>query len=564
MRRSLPVTVVTALATTAPLALVAPPARAADGFTPQPHVLLDLYPGDTASDPDYFTRVGDQMFFIASDPDHGNEPWVSDGTAAGTHLVKDVAPGAESSYVEELTAFRGKLYFHYNDGTDSELWVSDGTRAGTHVLLDTYPGGDDGVDHLARAGDALWFSAVTDSGAGATGQELWTSDGTAAGTTQVADIDPGPGSSSPRYFSALDGMVVFSASDSTGTELWRTNGTAAGTRQVLDTTQPGGSFPTPLAGTTAFFPAADGSLYFGASNDLGLELWRTDGTEGGTAPVADVSVGGNSAPGWPAVMDGLTYFSATTVTGGREVWRTDGTEGGTTQVTDIDPDSANSDPAGLVVLGGALYFRADAASSSHQLWRYTPSGGATLVDAIQPGGDPSMSLPVRAGDRLWFGADDGVVGTELWSSDGTEAGTDVAADIWAGPLGGCCGTLPTALGGTIAFAAETEALGAEPWLLTAQSSVTRAKPADSYAVKQAREKKIRVPVVVTGAPGLGGTVRLMKGSTTVGKASLTNGKASVRITKRLPMGKTRLKAAYSGSFDASRSTSKAFVVRVRR
>lgn len=560
MRRHLLVAVLTA-ATTTSLVLAAPTAGAApDGFTPSPHLLLDIQPGDIASDADLYTRVGDRVFFIASDPDHGNEPWVSDGTAAGTHMVADLLPGPESSYIDQLTAFRGKLYFVWGT-TDTQLWVSDGTEAGTHVVLDIDPGGNDSVGNLARAGDALWFRAVTDPGSGTTGSEPWTSDGTEAGTHLVADIAPGAPSSLPRYFSALGGEVLFSANDGTGSELWRTDGTTEGTQQVYDSAVPNGLGPDPLTGTDAFFPAADGSLYFVAA--VNQELWRTDGTEAGTVAVTGANPAGVTSPGEPAVMGGLTYFTARTDAGGREVWRTDGSETGTVQVTDIDPEAGNSNPAGLVAWRGALYFRADDASSSHQLWRYTSGGGASLVDGIRAGGDPSMSPPIRVGDRLWFVADDGVVGTELWSSDGTEAGTDVAADIWDGPVGGCCGTLPTAIGNTVAFTAETEALGSEPWLLTATRSTTTANPADSYSAKQARKRTIRVPVKVTGAPGLGGQVRLLKGSTVVGRASLTDGRTSVRITKRLPIGKTRLKAAYSGSFDAARSTSKAFVVRVR-
>ncbi|MFC5179321.1 ELWxxDGT repeat protein [Nocardioides taihuensis] len=561
MRRSLPVTLVTALATTVPLALVGLPAQAADGFAPQPHVLLDANPGDTASDPDHFTRVGDQLFFIASDPDHGNEPWVSDGTAAGTHLVADLAPGTDSSYIDQLTAFRGKLYFVYGT-VESQLWVSDGTEAGTRVLLDTYPDGSDRVGFLARAGGALWFSAVTDPGSGATGDEPWTSDGTAAGTHQVADIALGAESSGPRYFSAVGDVVVFAAADADGQELWRTNGTAAGTQQVLDIEQPGTSSPSPLTGTTAFFPTGDGSVYFSAfSSGAGTELWRTDGTTAGTALVHDVP-DASGTPGWPARLGRLTYFAATDAAG-KELWRTDGTDAGTVQVADVNPDFSGN-VEGLTVLDGFVYFRATGPSATFQLWRSDGTeAGTTLVDEIKPGGDVSMSLPVTVGDRLWFEADDGVVGSELWSSDGTEAGTDVAADIWSGPVGGCCGTPPTAVGNTVAFAAETESLGAEPWLLSAIASRTSATPADSYSAKQARKRAIRVPVRVTGAQDLTGTVRLLKGGTVVGKASLTGGKASVRIAKRLPVGETRLKAAYSGSFDAARSTSKAFVVRVR-
>jgi ELWxxDGT repeat protein len=563
MRPTLPVALLAAAAATASLVVVGAPTQAAGAFSTKPHLLLDVNPGDGASDADYFTRVGDRVFFIATDAEHGNEPWVSDGTAAGTHLVADLAPGTDSSYIEGLTAFRGKLYFIYDPGADNQLWVSDGTKAGTHLLRATYPAGNDAVDDLARAGGALWFSANSDQGAGAEGSELWTSDGTASGTKRVTEILPGPASSNPQHFTAVGGRVVFAASDSTGAELWRTNGTAAGTRQVLDILQPGSSDPRPLTGTTAFFPTGDGSVYFQAfSSGAGTELWRTDGTTAGTALVHDVpDVSGN--PGWPARIGAVTYFAATDL-GGQELWRTDGTDAGTERVADVNPGSS-SNVSGLTVLDGLVYFRAMGPSASFQLWRSDGSeAGTTLVDGIKPGGDSFMSVPTRVGDRLWFQANGGVADTELWSSDGTEAGTDVAKDIWAGPTGGCCGTLPTAIGNTVAFTAETEALGAEPWLLTVTRSTTRAKPADSYSAEQARTRTIRVRVVVTGAPGLGGTVRLQKSGTTVGKASLVDGRATVRITKRLPVGRTRLTAAYSGSFDAARSTSRAFVVRVRR
>ncbi len=71
---------------------------------------------------------------------------------------------------------------------------------------------------------------------GVHGRELWKSDGTAAGTALVADINPGLSYSNPGGFTALDnGKVLFSADDGThGGELWVTDGTAAGTALVAD------------------------------------------------------------------------------------------------------------------------------------------------------------------------------------------------------------------------------------------------------------------------------------------------------------------------------------------
>src|SRR5262249_53934632 len=73
---------------------------------------------------------GGHFFFLADDLTTGPELWVSDGTAAGTHLVKDVFPGSRSSEISQLTAAGNKVYFVADDGVHGrEPWVSDGTGA---------------------------------------------------------------------------------------------------------------------------------------------------------------------------------------------------------------------------------------------------------------------------------------------------------------------------------------------------------------------------------------------------------------------------------------------------
>ena len=130
------------------------------------------------------------LFFSADDGTNGNELWKSDGTAAGTVLVKDINPGSSSSYPGNLTNVNGTLFFAANDGTGHELWKSDGTAAGTVLVKDItrLPA----ASGLPRPPDERERDAVLQRQRRAHGDELWKSDGTAAGTVLVKDIDTAP------------------------------------------------------------------------------------------------------------------------------------------------------------------------------------------------------------------------------------------------------------------------------------------------------------------------------------------------------------------------------------
>ena len=72
----------------------------------------------------------------------GEELWRTDGTGAGTRLVKDIYPGTEGSWPAEITVLGGKLLFRATDGGpyDYALWESDGTAAGTKLVQDSSGG----------------------------------------------------------------------------------------------------------------------------------------------------------------------------------------------------------------------------------------------------------------------------------------------------------------------------------------------------------------------------------------------------------------------------------------
>jgi ELWxxDGT repeat protein len=262
--------------------------------------------------PRSLTNVNGTVFFVASDIGTARELWKSDGTAQGTLLVKDINPGLGSgvSSLEPMVVIGGQLFFVADDGANGpELWKSDGTAAGTVLVRDIAPPGGSIPGELTNVNGTLFFLA----GDSASGFELWKSDGTSAGTTLVKDIKPGPGHAFVRYYVerhrlARAGGTLFLAADDGvhGYELWKSDGTAAGTVMVKDIDP---TISNGVPGSSLFFGSsfADvaGTLFFAASDAVhGAELWRSDGTTSGTLLVRDVNPDGSLGVADAAVVEG--------------------------------------------------------------------------------------------------------------------------------------------------------------------------------------------------------------------------------------------------------------------
>jgi len=179
------------------------------------------------------TNMNGTLYFDASGT--SVDLWKSDGTTAGTVMVKDsvsMEPGS-------LTVVNGTLYFNgYDDVHGYELWKTDGTAAGTGLVKDINPGlglrPNSNVMYLTKYNGILYFNAND----GTNGDELWRSDGTDAGTYMVKDISSGCQTfcgSNPKYLTVANGNLFFSANDGTnGVELWKL-GMAAGVERTTST-----------------------------------------------------------------------------------------------------------------------------------------------------------------------------------------------------------------------------------------------------------------------------------------------------------------------------------------
>ena len=215
---------------------------------------------------------------------------------AGVLLLALLAGPAQAQLTGLTASVNGVLFFVADDGASGpELWKSDGSEAGTVRIKDIRPG-PEGSDpfQLTAVGATLFFSADD----GTSGRELWTSDGTETGTVRVKDIRSGTTGSHPAALTAMTGLLFFTADDGeTGREIWRSNGTEAGTTLLKDVRPGLGTAGTPLSGVSFNqFRVVGQTLFFLVNSVGGLfheELWKSDGTEIGTVRVRDLgAVGG--------------------------------------------------------------------------------------------------------------------------------------------------------------------------------------------------------------------------------------------------------------------------------
>ncbi|MBX3412277.1 MAG: hypothetical protein KF708_06125 [Pirellulales bacterium] len=373
--------------------------------------------------------VGDQFYFSAAYESQqgapgtvGVELWVSDGTTAGTRLVKDIRPGPANSSPQQLTNVNGTLFFiARTDEHGLELWKSDGTTSGTVLVKDISSGPNSSApSDLSNVNGMLYFRTQLEGNT----TTIHRSDGTEAGTVLLAVIPKLSPSSEvvSGGFTEVNGLAFFRGDDGTnGMELWKSDGTPGGT-SIVKNIGPGIN-----RGVNNHGINVGGTLFFTADDGTGFRLWMSDGTPAGTVKL------GTTSPHDLTNLNGLLYFGAFEAGLGNELWKSDGTQAGTVLVGDITPGSSSSAPDGLTTIGNTLYLKAE-----NRLWWSdgSPAGTNRISNNVQP------TFNTLAADETPFVGANGLVffpgrppgslpnvPTVLWKTDGTNAGTAPVSQI---------------------------------------------------------------------------------------------------------------------------------------
>jgi ELWxxDGT repeat protein len=351
-----------------------------DGTAAGTALLKDVRPGPAGSEPSHFAAVGSAVFFVVDDGAGNQQLWRTEGTPVSTKLVRQFDAAPDGACLSNLIDVNGVAFFAVDGYARRVLWKSDGTAAGTVPIRSIPHRGPapQGTSLLygLSVGGTLYFRGYTN--ASNDDQELWRSDGTEAGTSLVADLYGSGDVYFPSDFAGLGNQVLFTH-QYFSPELWISDGTAGGTRVVK-------GFGFSVGGLTDL-TTFDGRVYF-RTRTTGVvaaaeaavsspvppfqsELWSTDGTEAGTERVA-VTDYGDFLVGEIEVSGSYLYYTAQD---GNELWRVTG-PGATPQLVRRGGPSSPSEIHGLVDVAGTLYFFDRETSLQERLYRVT--------DAVPP------------------------------------------------------------------------------------------------------------------------------------------------------------------------------------
>jgi ELWxxDGT repeat protein len=288
----------------------------------------------TFSSVDKGASLGAHYIFPANDGARGVEPWLSDGTTLGTRMIADLTPGSGGTLGSFFSVGAGAVFVRSNAPNGNELWYSDGTSQGTQVVLSLPPTQRFDFRSASTVGEKVLFGVTN----GPARTDLWITDGTTGGTRKLFD--------SSTNCVAEQAVAYCFATVNGDRRILETDGTALGTRllelssdvYVTEMVQ----FKSKIFGAMIF---PQGSRGFGA----------IDPTSGEVEMIKDISDSASHLPRTLRKANENLYYLDQNDELGQELWVTDGTSPGTRLVQDSTVGSASSEFRDFIVLGSNLY-----------------------------------------------------------------------------------------------------------------------------------------------------------------------------------------------------------------
>lgn len=367
-------------------------------------LVKNINKGSASSDPSQFVALNNEVYFSADDVKYGREIWKTDGTPANTNLVMDYNAGINPNvnyysiikgmvpYNDIIIAYIGYQLVKFNQTMPPTAYFSQN-------LID-------GKDPEFINFDNRVFYKGYDSGNG--GYELFATDGNTA--YKVKDLSTSWDGGDPSNFFVWNGVLYFATDQNT--RIWKSDGTEGGTVLVKQ---------LPTGSVQSKFYAVNGLLFFVSRNaNYETKLWKTDGTESGTVLVKDFNTGyGGDGVGNLVVFNNMLFFNAYDGASSH-LYKTDGSSANTQIIGSI-----NSYNVPVVFKNKLFYLSADNTWSPVYLWSTdgisAPVKVKKLADAMH---DASGKLLKNIDDNvLVFDIVPNYSRHELWASDGTAAGT---------------------------------------------------------------------------------------------------------------------------------------------
>jgi ELWxxDGT repeat protein len=423
-----------------------------------------------------FISAGTKSYFLANTTAAGQQVWATDGTSAGTHQVTDIISTNQTYGTPILLGLTGTnlVFAQIVSNNTMQLFLTDGTAAGTSTLSNfaqnQYGAVSDSIAINGRVYVALESNLMCCE------PDLWATDGTTSGTVRIDSNEGYPtfhlqpsslrafgqsvalltdtenqgvqlsvvntttnaltilatvaGASYGSTIAAMDGFILYlSGSPNAGLQLWRSDGTLAGTAMVMNM-GPGVQF-SQLSQDIVMTRVGDRAIFQSENAQNGPQLWGSDGTAQGTAPLiarpdatgyVQPLLGVAGAHGYYAVYNGTDF----------RVVVTDGTVAGTHVLSDAGPLDQNgindTQVAGDDTLAFLYTYHLDASGNTKHLYAYSPQSNALthlLDDALADGGEPMLAYT----GKLYFSGSDPVHSDNPWVSDGTVAGTHILVNL---------------------------------------------------------------------------------------------------------------------------------------